>query len=93
MGINHRFIVVLPNLIGIIEGKCPKKGAFGHSNVKMCVLAHNKGVFWALFHVFYSICPKVVNIRFCYRFISDLLGINVDFYKLVPNMVIMDKWK
>ena len=67
--------------------------AFGHSTIKKRIFAHKKVFLWALFHIFYSVCPKDMNFRFCYRFISELLGINVDFYELVPNMVIMDKWK
>lgn len=67
--------------------------AFGHGNIKIRVSAHKKGAFMGTISFFYSVCPKEVYIRFCYRFIGELLGINVDFYELVPNMVIMDKWK
>lgn len=66
---------------------------FGHSNKKMRVSAHKIGVFMGTISCFFFCMPKRCEFRIYYRLISSLLGIKVDFYELVPNMVIMDKWK
>ena len=67
--------------------------SFGHKPPFCCFSAQEIRGGWAVFHSSYSVCPKDENFRFYYRFIRDLLGKNVGFYELVPNMVIMDKRK
>jgi len=48
---------------------------------------------WVEFRDFFSVCPKGIDLQVYNGFISDLLGLNVGFYELVPNMEIADKGK
>lgn len=61
LGINQLFYCFLPNITATLGGKCFKKVTIGHGNIKIRATAHKIGVFWALFHVFYSVLPQRYN--------------------------------
>ncbi|MBR3825910.1 MAG: hypothetical protein IKJ39_12020 [Lachnospiraceae bacterium] len=69
--------------------KSGENGLFGHRCAKVdSSMPKEKVLLWAVFWEFVMVCPKDVCIRFCYRVIGELLGIGVDYYELVPNMLI-----
>lgn len=52
-----------------------------------------KILLWAGFREFVTVCPNDVYYWDLLQICRGILGINVEFYELVPNMETMDKWK